>query len=195
MDIEFWFDFGSNYSYLSALRIGSLARERGATVLWRPFLLGPVFQALGWESSPFVVQKQKGAYVWRDMEREAAKYGLPWKRPTVFPRRSLLPARVATAAEGQAWQEPFIQRIMLANFADDREIDDPVLVDEVLRGLGVDAAAALAAAAAPETKLKLRARTEEAQAKGIFGAPMFFVDGDMFWGNDRLDDALAALRP
>ncbi|HZX28417.1 MAG TPA: DsbA family protein, partial [Telluria sp.] len=134
MDIEFWFDFGSNYSYLSALRIDALARERGATVLWRPILLGPVFQALGWESSPFVVQKQKGAYVWRDMEREAAKYGLPWKRPTVFPRRSLLPARVATAAEGQAWQTPFIQRIMLANFAEDREIDDPDLVGEVLRG-------------------------------------------------------------
>ncbi|MGZ3182158.1 MAG: DsbA family protein [Telluria sp.] len=193
MVIEFWFDFGSNYSYLSALRIEELARARGITVAYRPFLLGPVFKALGWETSPFVVQKQKGAYVWRDMEREAAKYGLAWTRPTTFPRRALLPLRVATAAEGQPWQARFIQRIFQANFVDDRDIDDPALVRSVLEDLGVDAAALLAAAEAPATKQLLRERTEEAQRKEIFGAPMFFAAGDKFWGNDRLVDAIDSI--
>lgn len=82
--IEFWFEFGSNYSYLSALRIDALARAAGVEVLWRPFLLGPIFRELGWSSSPFVLQPAKGRYVWRDMEREAAKYDLPWRRPSVF---------------------------------------------------------------------------------------------------------------
>jgi 2-hydroxychromene-2-carboxylate isomerase len=191
--IEFWFDFGSNYSYLSALRIEELARARGITVAYRPFLLGPVFKALGWETSPFVVQKQKGAYVWRDMEREARKYGLAWTRPTAFPRRALLPLRVATAAEGQPWQARFIQRIFQANFVDDRDIDDPALVRSVLEDLGVDAAALLAAAEAPATKQLLRERTEEAQRREIFGAPMFFAAGDKFWGNDRLLDALDSI--
>ena len=101
--IEFWFDFGSNYSYLSMMRIGRLARDAGVHVALKPFMLGPIFKSLGWETSPFVLQEMKGRYVWRDMERQCAKYGLPWQRPSAFPRNGLLAARVALAGEAAPW--------------------------------------------------------------------------------------------
>lgn len=189
--IEFWFDFGSNYSYLSTMRIDALAAERGVRVLWKPFLLGPIFQAFGWNSSPFVVQKEKGAYVWRDMQRMCDKYGLAWTQPGAFPRRALLPLRVALAGVDEPWIGAFCQRIMHANFVDDREIDDPALVGAVLDALGLDAPALLAAAGSEQNKLALRAQGEQALRRGIFGAPMFFAGDEMFWGNDRLEDALA----
>lgn len=189
--LEFWFDFGSNYSYLSTMRIDALAAEHGVRVVWRPFLLGPIFKAFGWESSPFVLQKEKGAYVWRDMERECAKAGLPWRQPTNFPRRALLPLRVATAGAEEPWINAFCQRIMQINFVEDRDIDDPKVVAEVLSALGLDAAAVIALAQSDANKLALRDQGLEAQRRRIFGAPMFFAGDEMFWGNDRLDDAVA----
>ena len=189
--LEFWFDFGSNYSYLSTMRINALAAQHGVRVVWRPFLLGPIFKAFGWESSPFVLQKEKGAYVWRDMERECAKAGLPWRQPTKFPRRALLPLRVAVAGAAEPWISAFCQRIMQINFVEDRDIDDPEVVSEVLTALGLDGAAVIALAQSDANKLALRVQGLEAQRRGIFGAPMFFVGDEMFWGNDRLDDAVA----
>lgn len=190
MDIEIWFDFASNYSYLSAMRIEAQARARGVAVQWRPFLLGPVFKALGMDTSPFVTQQQKGAYVWADMERQCAKYALGWTRPTTFPRRSILPARIATLAEGHPWQAEFIRRVMRLNFVEDHDIEDHSALGDILDALGLDGRALLAEAEAGAVKQRLRARTEEARQRGVFGAPTFFVGGDMFWGNDRLDDAL-----
>jgi 2-hydroxychromene-2-carboxylate isomerase len=189
--IEFWFEFGSNYSYLAAMRIEDLARAAGVAVLWRPFLLGPVFRELGWNTSPFVLQAAKGRYMWRDMEREAAKYGLAWRRPSAFPRTALLPMRVATLAAEAPWIGEFARRVMHQNWVEDREIDDAASVLEALRGLAPDPDALLAAALAPENKLRLRTNTELASARGIFGAPTFFVGDEMFWGNDRLEDAIA----
>ena len=189
--IEFWFDFGSNYSYLSMMRIRRLALEAGARVVLKPFLLGPIFKAQGWNTSPFVLQAAKGRYVWRDMERQCAKYGLPWRRPSVFPRNGLLAARVALQGEGAAWQFAFCEQVMQANFADDREIGDEAVIRGILAGLGLDGGAIIAAAQGDACKAELRARTEAAQSRGIFGAPMFFVGDEMFWGNDRLEDALA----
>lgn len=188
-DIEFWFDFGSNYSYLSMMRIRQLAADAGLRVRLKPFMLGPIFKSLGWETSPFVLQTMKGNYVWRDMQRQCCKYGLRWQKPTVFPRNALLAARVALVGEGAPWLDAFCEQVMLANFVDDREIGDEQVVAQILAGLGADAAAIIEAARADPYKAALRARTEEAQARGIFGAPMFFVDGEMFWGNDRLEDA------
>lgn len=190
MNIKMWFDFASNYSYLSAMRIEERARDRGVGVAWRPFLLGPVFKSIGMDTSPFVSQKLKGAYVWTDMERQCRKYGLGWTRPTTFPRRSILPARIATLADGQPWQAEFIRRVMQLNFVDDHDIEDPAALDKILKSLGQDGSAVLAAAETDDIKQKLRARTEEAQRRGVFGAPTFFVGDEMFWGNDRLDDAL-----
>ncbi|WP_208281005.1 2-hydroxychromene-2-carboxylate isomerase [Massilia oculi] len=190
--IEFWFDFGSNYSYLSAMRIEQAARAARVPLLWRPFLLGPVFRELGWESSPFLVQREKGEYVWRDMARRAAKYGLPFRRPGVFPRRALLPMRVALLAAREAWMGEYCRRIMRMAWADDREIDDPAPVLEALAGLAPDPRALVAQAGLDAAKAALREQTNDARRRGIFGAPSFIVDGELFWGDDRLDDALEA---
>ncbi|WP_229423416.1 2-hydroxychromene-2-carboxylate isomerase [Massilia frigida] len=189
--LAFWFDFGSNYSYLSTMRIEALAAAQGVRVLWKPFLLGPVFKSFGWNTSPFVLQKEKGAYVWRDMQRQCDKYGLPWTQPRTFPRRALLPLRVALLGAGEAWIGAFCRRIMECNFVEDREIDDAALVGEVLAALGLDGAALIAAAGTDENKLAMRAQGEEAVRRGVFGAPMFFAGDEMFWGNDRLEDGVA----
>jgi 2-hydroxychromene-2-carboxylate isomerase len=189
--LEFWFDFGSNYSYLSAMRIDALAREKKVQVIWKPFLLGVVFKALGWETSPFVLQKIKGDYTWRDMARQCDKYGLPWRQPATFPRTALLPMRVALIGADQGWIAPFARSMMTMNFAEDRDIDNVEAVSEVLAELGLDAPAIVALALTPDNKLRLRRQTQQAQALNLFGAPSFLSDGELFWGNDRLEDALA----
>lgn len=191
--IELWFDFASPYSYLSIMRIEPLAQARGARILWRPFLLGPIFRALGWSSSPFVQQSEKGAYMWRDVDRQCRKYGLPWKRPSEFPRRGLLPTRMALLCAYEPWIGEFCRRIMRFNFVEDRPIESAQSVAEALAGLAPDACRLLAAAEAEATKLQLRNQTEAARRQGIFGAPTFCVGSELelFWGDDRLEDALA----
>ncbi len=188
--IELWFDFGSNYSYLSVMRIEEPARAAGVQVAWKPMLLGPIFRELGWREAPFVQQKEKGRYVWRDMERQAAKYGLPFRRPSRFPRVGVLPARVALAGADQAWCARFCKEVMQQNFVDDLDINDEARVRQALSAAGADPEAVLAQAGNEPVKLALRHQTEEARRRGIFGAPTFFVGEEMFWGNDRLEDAL-----
>ena len=192
--LDFWFEFGSNYSYLSVMRIEQEAARLGVAVRWQPFLLGPIFQSLGWNSSPFVLQKAKGDYVWRDMQRQCDKYGLAWKQPSRFPRSAILPLRVAVLGMDQPWMARYCQRMMCLNFALDQDIDSSEAVAAVLTELDLPAQAILEQAVSAENKLRLRTQTESAQTKGIFGAPTFFVGDEMFWGNDRLDDALALCR-
>ena len=188
--MECWFEFGSNYSYLSVMRIEHEATRRHVPIVWRPFLLGPIFQSLGWNNSPFVLQEAKGNYVWQDMARQCRKYSLPWHRPSQFPRRSLLPTRVALLGEEQPWMGAYCRRIMRMNFVEDRDIDTPEAVGEALVELGLPVDQLLREAQEDAIKQRLRERTELARARGIFGAPTFFVDNAMYWGNDRLDDAL-----
>jgi 2-hydroxychromene-2-carboxylate isomerase len=190
-ELEFWFDFASNYSYLSVIRMRELARAAGVTVLWRPFLLGPIFKSFGWDNSPFVLQKEKGAYVWRDTARQCEKYDIPWQQPSQFPRSSVLASRIAVYATELPWLEDFCRRVMIFNFAADLDINSEEQMVDVLASLGLDAAAIIESAQCAENKHRLRERTEEAKRRGIFGAPTFFVGEDMFWGNDRLDDAIA----
>jgi 2-hydroxychromene-2-carboxylate isomerase len=189
-EIEFWFEFGSNYSYLSVMRIEAAAQNRGVCVLWKPFLLGPIFRALGMENSPFVLQKEKGTYVWQDMVRQCRKYGLRWTKPTTFPRLGVVPLRVALLGARQPWIGAFCRRVMELNFALDQDINRPDHLAPILAELGLPASDILSQAQAEPTKTRLREQTEEARAKGIFGAPTFFVGTEMFWGNDRLDDAI-----
>jgi 2-hydroxychromene-2-carboxylate isomerase len=189
--LEFWFEFASTYSYPAAMRIEAAAGAAGVPVAWRPFLLGPIFRAQGWNDSPFNVYPAKGRYMWRDVERVCAGYGLPFRRPTQFPRSGLLAARVAGLATGEGWGPDFVRAVYRANFADDRDVADPVTIAAILDGLGQDGRALLARAAEPASKDRLRAATDEAIALGIFGAPSFVVAGELFWGNDRLEDALA----
>jgi 2-hydroxychromene-2-carboxylate isomerase len=188
--IEFWFEFGSNYSYLSVMRIEENAHRLGVQVLWKPFLLGPIFRALGMENSPFLLQKEKGAYVWRDMARQCRKYGLRWTQPSVFPRLGVLPLRVALIGANEPWIGAFCRRVMELNFVIDRDIDQPEALAPILMDLGLPAPELLAQGQAESNKNRLRQQTDEAQTRGIFGAPTFFVGSEMFWGNDRLDDAL-----
>lgn len=193
-EIEFWFDFASNYSYLSVMRIEALAADAGLSIGWRPFLLGPIFKSFGWDNSPFVLQKEKGEYMWKDMVRQCRKYGIPWNRPSAFPRLAVRPLRVALYGAERPWIGAFCQRVMLQNFAADQDINADENIAKALDELGLPAASIVAAAHSEENKLKLRAQTERAKALGIFGAPTFFVGGEMYWGNDRLDDAIAYAR-
>jgi 2-hydroxychromene-2-carboxylate isomerase len=189
-EIEFWFEFGSNYSYLSVMRIEKEAQRRGVRIAWKPFLLGPIFKALGMETSPFVLQKEKGAYMWHDMARQCRKYGLRWVKPSTFPRIAVLPMRVALLGAEQPWVGAFCRRVMELNFAEDKEINQQECLAPILIDLGLPASDILEQAQAEPNKTRLRQQTEQARARGIFGAPTFFVGSEMFWGNDRLDDAL-----
>lgn len=189
--VEFWYDFASTYSYLSAMRIEAVAEAAGVNVLWRPFLLGPIFGAQGWTSSPFNLYPAKGRYMWRDMEREAARLRLPFCRPDPFPQNSLLAARAALLGLDRGWTPAFTKGVFTAEFGKGRNIADPTLLESLLTAAGADAGAVLAEAGSEASKTRLRRIGEEAQARGIFGAPTFLAeDGEMFWGNDRLDQAL-----
>ncbi len=190
--LDFWFEFASSYSYLSVMRIEALAREAKVTVVWRPFLLGPVFLSLGWNDSPFNIYPPKGRYMWRDLARLSGKYGLPFQVPSRFPRNGLLAARVALTGADQPWIGDFTRAVMQANFAQDREIAEPAVIEEILTRLNLPAAAMLEQDNSPENKQALRRQTEQAGELGLVGAPSFITpDGEVFWGNDRLEDALA----
>ena len=189
--VEFWFEFASNYSYLSVMRIEEAAKQVGVRIVWKPFLLGPVFRAQGWDNSPFVLQKAKGDYVWKDMARQCAKHGLPWRQPSEFPRPSVLPLRVALLGADQPWMGAYCRAIMSLNFEQDQAIDSREAVASVLAQLNLPHEALIDEALSESHKGSLRAQTQAAMDKGGFGAPTFFVGPEMFWGNDRLDDALA----
>jgi 2-hydroxychromene-2-carboxylate isomerase len=189
--LDFWFDFASTYSYLAAVRIGPLARQADLRVRFRPFLLGPIFKAQGWTTSPFNLYPTKGRHMWRDLERQCAELALPFRRPDPFPQNSLLAARVALVGLDQAWGEDFCLAVFRSEFGEGRSIESPAAIGDVLAGLRVDAAQALQAAQSDQIKTRLRAQTEEGQRLGLFGAPSFITsDRELFWGNDRLDQAL-----
>jgi 2-hydroxychromene-2-carboxylate isomerase len=192
--LSFWFEFASTYSYLAACRIEDVARTADVAVAWRPFLLGPIFKAQGWNDSPFNIYPAKGRYMWRDMERLCARYRIPFRRPSRFPRNGLLAARVVVAGEEAGWIPAFVRAVYRANFADDADVGERAVLDGLLREVGADARAVLDAAESDAVKERLRRNTEEAGRLGIFGAPSFIAREELFWGNDRLEDALAWAR-
>lgn len=187
--IQFWFEFASTYSYPAAMRIEPLARARGVSVEWRPFLLGPVFAAQGVKDSPFNLYPVKGAHMVRDVTRTCAALDLPFAMPTPFPQNGLLCARIATALDGPL-RARFTRAVYQLEFGEGRDISDPLAAAEALRRAGLDAAM-VQRAQEDDVKAALRAATEEAQGLGIFGAPSFVTaDKELFWGNDRLEAAL-----
>ena len=157
--VEFWFEFASTYSYLSVMRIERAAEAAGVDIEWKPFLLGPVFLALGWNDSPFNIYPPKGRYMWRDLERLAEKEGLPFLRPSRFPRNGLLAARVALVGVEEGWVAAFARAVMMANFAEDREIGEEAVIGAILGTLGLPAAEVIARAQADANKLALRCQT------------------------------------
>jgi 2-hydroxychromene-2-carboxylate isomerase len=190
--LEFWYEFASTYSYLSAMRIEALAAAAGVTVIWKPLLLGPIFRTQGWDTSPFNIYPAKGRYMARDMERMAHARGLSFRLPTPFPQTSLHAARLALIGHAEGWGVAFTRAVFAAEFAEGADIGDRRALVAVLKRLGLDAEALFARSETPGNKQRLRQQTEEAQELGIFGAPSFLVGGDLFWGDDRLEQALAA---
>ncbi len=189
--LDFWFDFASTYSYPAAVRIQALADKTGVAVNFRPFLLGPIFKAQGWTTSPFNLYPAKGGYMWRDLERICADLAVPFQRPDPFPQNSLLAARVALVGLREHWGEEFCTEVFRAQFGEGQRIDDAAAIANILARLEIAAEPILKAAQSDDTKARLRAQTEEAERRGIFGAPTFnTADGEVFWGNDRLERAL-----
>src|SRR5262245_22218387 len=188
--VEFWYDLASTYSYLSAMRIEALAAAAGVGVVWKALRSGPSFNSQCCGTSPFNIYPAKGKYMVRDMERLAAARDLPFRLPSPFPQNSLHAARLALIGHAQGWGVAFTRAAYTAQFADGADIGDKRVLGELLQRLGLDAQALLTVSAAPETKERLRQQTEEAQELGIFGAPSFLVGGDLFWGDDRLEQAL-----
>jgi 2-hydroxychromene-2-carboxylate isomerase len=193
--LEFWYEFASNYSYLSAMRIGELARVVEVDLLWRPFLLGPIFKAQGWHTSPFNLFPAKGRHMVRDMQRITEARGLGFVMPKPFPANGLPAARVAYAGQAEAWVGPFTAAVFEAEFGRGENISDTVVLETILTKLGVDAQAALVRSREAHMKEGLREQTAHAQALCIFGAPTFITeDGELFWGDDHLEQALAWAR-
>jgi len=189
--LDFWFDFASTYSYPAAMRVRALADEAGVEINFRPFLLGPIFKAQGWTTSPFNLYPAKGGYMWRDLERICADLSLPFQRPDPFPQNSLLGARVALVGLREHWGDEFCLEVFRTQFGDGRRIDDAAAIEKILARLEITAEPVLQAAQSADNKARLRSQTEEAGRRGIFGAPTFTTaDGELFWGNDRLERAL-----
>ena len=152
--IEFWYEFGSTYSYPAVMRIEKLAAQAGVELRWRPFLLGPIFQTLGWNDSPFNIFAAKGRYMWRDLTRICEAEGIPLKLPPAkFPQNGLKAARLALAGESARWTPSFTRAVFAANYAEQKDISEDATLVPILDALGVDAKAAFAAANTPENKV------------------------------------------
>ena len=192
--VEFWFEFASTYSYVAAMRVDEAARSARVPIIWKPFLLGPLFKRQGWNDSPFNLNPVRGRYMWRDIQRLCEKHGLAFRKPSQFPRNSLLAARVACAAAREPWMPDFARLVFRANFAEDRDIAQVGVVKELLEILHLEGETWLARAVEPENKEALRSETERAWGLGVFGAPAFIVEGELFWGGDRMEDAFAWYR-
>lgn len=189
--LDFWFDFASVYSFLSAMRIAPLAKDSGVAVTWKPFLLGPVFQSQGLKDSPFNLFPVKGKYLVRDCERLAEEIGVGFKWPDVFPQSAVPASRVALVGLKDEWGEDFCRAIFSAEYSQNRVISEQGVIGDILTELKLPVAEIAAKAQSEEIKAELRDNTAEAQKRGFFGAPTFTLpNGEMFWGNDRLEQAL-----
>ncbi len=192
--LEFWFEFASSYSYPAAMRVEAAATAAGVPIVWRPFLLGPVFKQQGYDTSPFVQYPAKGRYMWRDLQRLCAEYGMAFRKPSSFPRTSVLGARIVAAFPEAVWVPAFVRALFSANFEHDLDIDDTAVVMACLSALTPEAESIAARAQSEPLKQRLRANTEQAATLDLFGAPSFRAGAEVFWGNDRLEQALAWAR-
>jgi 2-hydroxychromene-2-carboxylate isomerase len=188
--IEVWIEYSSTYSYLTVARIGRLAEQHGLALDWQPFFLPPVRdqQGLGF---PFPEGSAKTAYMWRDLERRAATLGLPYRQPSTYPVNSLASARVALLGKADGWCQRFTEEAFRLHWTEGRLIGTDDNLETALRSLGLDPAQVLPLANSAANKEALKAQTARAVERGIFGAPSFVVGQELFWGDDRLDDAVA----
>lgn len=184
--VEFFFDFGSPYSYLAYKELPRVAARTGATIVWRPMLLGGVFKATG-NHSPMEIEAKRQ---WSDGDLAcwARRYGVPFRHNPHFPVNTLALMRGAVGYQrkGDADFQRYVDAIYTAMWEAGRNLNDPNEIGKVLAEAGLDPREALAMLDDPEVKAELKRATEDAVARGIFGAPSFIVDGQLYWGNDRL---------
>ncbi|MFZ6180601.1 2-hydroxychromene-2-carboxylate isomerase [Nannocystis pusilla] len=189
--VDFYFDYSSPFAYLAIMRAGEL----GPQVRWRPILLGGLFRTLGTPDVPLFVQSpEKRRHTMQDLDRQAARAGLPFHFPGRFPMRTVLPLRVTLAAGSPP---PLVRALATAMWAEDRDISDPAVVAAIADAVGLEGAALVAAAETPALKQALVTATAEAEAAGVFGVPTFVVHTrergpQLYWGADRLTLAAAA---
>ncbi len=181
--VEFFFDCASPYTYLAATQIQAVAQRAGGQVQWKPFLIGKAFEATGNKMPASVPAKAK--YMFKDLQLWARHYGVAFQFPKIFPINSLLPQRLLCAVAPERRPEAALA-LMRAYWAEGADIQQAEVLQALLDGIGLDGSALLAAAQTDAVKAQLKANTEDAVARGAFGAPTFFIGKTQFWGNDRL---------
>jgi len=193
--MQFWFEIGSTYTYLTVARIGRLAEAAGVEVEWRPFLLMPILVKAGMTQGPFLPYPGKTAYMWRDIERRAQEHGVPYRQPLKYPPDEVLTsARLALLGMQEGWGRRFVEEVFRLHWTQQLQIGTSGNIGGALQAAGQDPAAALERSRTPAIKAGLKTQTEEAEARGVFGSPSFMVGDELFWGDDRLEQAIAWAR-
>lgn len=187
--MEFWFSIGSTYTYLSVMRLDRVEQETGIAFSWQPFNVREIMREMG--NTPFAGKPAKLAYMWRDIERRARRHGTPFHGPAPYPLKELPRVnRIAVTAFGQGWGKPFVQGAYRRWFQahEDVSLDEPL--SALLAELGRDPTQVLAEADSPQAHDALAAQTQAARELGVFGSPTFVVGRELFWGDDRLEEAI-----
>ena len=190
-EIQFWFSIGSTYTYLSVTRISGLAKETGASLAWQPFSVRKIMREM--DNVPFPPSKRaKVDYMWRDIERRAQGYGFSARVPAPYPLGEFdLANRVAVLGKQEGWCEDYVRATYRRWFIDGEEAGGEFNLPQTLSEIGQDLSRVLDRANSPDIEAAYLGQTERAQDLGIFGSPSFVVDGELFWGDDRLEDAIA----
>ena len=187
--IDFWFSIGSTYTYLTAMRLEEVAKRESVDVQWRPFSVRAVM--IEQKNIPFTGKPVKMAYMWRDIERRAQMYGFPARVPAPYPLVEFDRAnKVAVLAGEEGWRPPYVRESYRRWFQEGEEPGLESNLRSVLAAIGQDADRVLAKAASGPVEQAYLAATDEAKRLNVFGSPTFVVSGEVFWGDDRLDDAI-----
>ncbi|MBZ9884468.1 DsbA family protein [Mesorhizobium sp. CA10] len=191
--IDFWFSIGSTYTYLSVMRLAKIQAETGIEFRWRPFNVRSIMIEM--DNIPFAKKPVKAAYMWRDIERRAAMYRMGPKLPAPYPLAELERAnRVAVIAAREGWCDAYARESYRRWFEMGEPAGSEPNISASIKKAGQEPEPILREADSDAAKADLAAATEQAKALGIFGSPSFLVDGELFWGDDRLDDAIRWLR-
>ncbi len=189
-EIDFWFSIGSTYTYLSVTRLAEVSQNTGASFSWKPFSVRKIMREM--DNIPFPPNKQtKVEYMWRDIERRARDYGFVANVPAPYPLQELdLANRVAVLAMQEGWCEDYVRETYRLWFVDGHEAGSDVNLTQTLSEIGQDKLRVLELACSSDVEATYLNQTENAKQAGIFGSPSFIVDGELFWGDDRLEDAI-----
>lgn len=190
--IDFFFFFGSGYAYLSVMRIDAIAANAGVTVRWRPFSVRTLMRE---NNNALRDQHGKMRYIWRDIERRAKWHGIPFHKPPIWPTDpEELANRIAIVAFSEGWGREYTKASFRSWFLEGQSLGDPDALNDILRALDQDPVDVVAKADSAETRAAYAAETDVARQFGAFGSPTFVADGEVFWGDDRLEEAIAWVR-